>query len=187
MSPRVRNVWIEVNIHFKRDPNVYEQARCVILGFVRPFVNTHRRLKQSWHYFQEQCPPNGDRPGEPEIRLRFYGTPTNIATIRTDLGTQLSQLIQAGQLPVTYFHFGKHGGPGRYDGEVEYWGKDWSIAMRQYKNGAEFGLYFLSKHPIQQKPGIPIGRHGHRYVHLLLNQMTARHNYTGYYSLNIPE
>ena len=182
MSPKE---WVEVNIHFKGG---IEETRRVIIDFVKPFVKNHRRLKQSWHYFVETCPPNGERPGEPEIRLRFFGKSTNIATIRTDLTTELTQLIRSGLSPVTHFHFGKHGGPGQYDGEIDYWGKDWPIAMKQYKNGAEFGLYFLSNYPIQQKPNIPIGRHGHRYGHLLLNQMTVPHQYIGpLANLAIPE
>lgn len=182
MSPKE---WVEVNIHFSGGVN---EARRVITDFVKPFVNNNRRLKQSWHYFVETCPPNGDRPGEPEIRLRFYGKSSNIATIRANLRRELTQLIASRQSPVTYFHFGRHGGPGQYDGEVGRWGKDWKIAMKQFQNGAEFGLYFLSKYPIQQKPDIPIGRHGHRYAHLLLNQMTVPHQYSGpITSLNILE
>jgi len=168
--------WVEINIHFR---DGWDEARRVIIDFVKPFVNSHRRLKQSWHYFLEKCPPNGDRPGEPEVRLRFFGRSNNIATIRADLNSELGRLIQSGQSPVTHFHFGRHGGPGQYDGEADYWGKDWSIAMKQYQNGAEFGLFFLSKYPLQKKPSIPIGRHGQRYVHLLLNQMTVPHQYFG--------
>lgn len=173
MSP---DVWVEVNIHFQGG---VDEARWVILNFVKPFVDSHRKLKQSWHYFVERCPPSGERSGEPEIRLRFCGTSANIATIRTDLTSQLTQLIQSGQPPVTHFHFGKHGGPGQYDGEKDHWGKDWTIAMKQYENGAEFGLYFLSNYPKQKDPHIPVERHGHRYAHLLLNQMTVPHNYVG--------
>jgi len=135
------NEWIEINIHFKGGWN---EARRVILDFIRPFVNGHRRLKQSWHYFQELCPPNGDRPGEPEIRLRFFGKSNNIAMIRADLIRELGRPISSGQSPVTSYHFGNHGGPGQYKGETDYWGKDWKIAMRQYQNGAEFGLFILA-------------------------------------------
>ncbi len=89
-------------------------------------MGNHRSLKQSWHYFEEICPPNGGRPGETEIRQRFYGTPVNIAIIRTDLVNELNQVIGSRSLPVTYYHFGNHGGPGQY------WGK--SVI------GAEIGL-----------------------------------------------
>lgn len=182
MPPRE---WVEVNIHFRGS---WTEARRIILDFVKPFVDSHRGLKQSWHYFQEVCPPNGERPGEPEIRLRFFGKSSNVATIRTNLTRDLTRLIASGQSPVTSFHFGNHGGPGQYTGEAGYWGKDWTIAMHQYQNGAEFGLLFLSKYPIQQQPTIPIGRHGHRYVHLLLNQMTVPHQYAGpVANLTVPE
>lgn len=184
MSP---NLWVEVNIHHLTGTNPYHEARNVILGFVKPFVDTHRRQKKSWHYFHEQCPPNGLRPGEPEIRLRFYGNQTNIGAITTDLNIQLTQLAQTRQHSITHFHFGNHGGPGQYNGERDYWGRDWKIAMRQYKNSAEWSLYFLSKYPLQHNPDIPIGRHGHRYAHLLLNQMTVPHTYTSGYNLTIQE
>lgn len=125
----------------------------------------------SWHFFVEKCPPNGPRPNEPEIRLRFYAESTEIDLIKNELDTKLKKLARSRRSPITFYHFGKHGGTGKYRGEANNWKKDWSLVMKQYNYGSEYALQFLSKRSLYK----PLGYHGQRYAHLLLNQLLIPH------------
>lgn len=160
--------WIEVNIHISNS----NQFRRTILSFVKPFVRNCKKKHHvdSWHFFVEKCPSNGPRPNEPEIRLRFYAESTEVDIIKNELDSRLKKLARL-QGPITFHHFGKHGGPGKYRGEAGNWKKDWSVVMKQFNYGSEYALLFLSKQSLHK----PIGYHGQRYAHLLLNQLLIPH------------
>jgi len=161
--------WTEVNIHVSNS----NQLKRAILSFVKPFVKNCKRAHQldSWHYFLETCPLTGPRHGEPEIRLRFYAELAVIGQIENQLRTQLGRLARLHRNPITFYHFGKHGRPGKYRGERSSWKTDWPVVMKQFNYGSEYALQFLSKKNLHRR----LGYHGERYVHLLLNQLLIPH------------
>jgi len=161
--------WTEVNIHVS-NPNQLKRA---ILSFVRPFVKYCKRTHQidSWHFFFEECPLIGPRQGQPEIRLRFYAESAVISQIENRLNTELARLVRPHRNPITFYHFGKHGRPGRYRGERPTWGTDWPVVMKQFNYGSEYALHFLGKTRLHRR----LDFHGERYLHLLLNQLLIPH------------
>ena len=161
--------WTEVNVHV-RNPNQFKRA---ILSFVKSFVKNCRRTHQldSWHFFLEKCPLTGPRHDEPEIRLRFYAESAVIDQIENELRTKLDKLVRSHRNPITFYHFGKHGRPGKYRGERPNWKTDWPIVMEHFNYGSEYALQFLSKKSLHRR----LGYHGQRYVHLLLNQLLIPH------------
>jgi len=162
--------WTEVNIHVINS----NQFRRAVLSFVKPFVKNCKRTRQidSWHFFLEECPLTGPRHGELEIRLRFYGESIEIDQIKNALSTKLEKLARSRRNPITFYHFGNHGRPGKYRGERANWRTDWPIVVKQYNFGSEYALQFLSKRHLHRR----LGYHGHRYVHLLLNQLLIPHS-----------
>ena len=160
--------WVEVNIHFS-DP---QENRRVLLAFVKPFVEDCKKhsLIESWHFFEERCPQRGPKLGEPEIRLRFYGESEDIDAVKDQLSSKLRNLVASSKDPITYYHFGNHGEPGDYVGEANYWGNDWSIAMKQYQEGAELGLWFIQNF----SSTMPLER-WQKISHLILNQLLVPH------------
>jgi len=160
--------WAEVNIHFG-DPR---ENRTALLSFVKPFVECFKKngLIESWHCFEGRCPQRGPRPTEPEVRLRFYGELKNVEIIKDELDSELAKLVNSGKSPIIFYNCGNHGEPGDYVGEANYWGSDWPIAMKQYQNGAELGLWFIENFPSV----MPVER-WQKISHLILNQLLIPH------------
>lgn len=166
----VSKKWIEVNIHFDSS----SENREVLLSFVKPFVESCKdgKLIESWHYFQEMCPENGPKPGEREIRLRFYGGMKEIDTVKAKLDSQLKRLIDSGESLITFYHFGNHGGSGDYVGEAGYWQSDWLTTIKQYQKGAELGLWFIESFPHPQTMTL---ERQQKISHLIINQLLIPH------------
>jgi len=154
--------WIEVNIHL----NDYSRTNEALIETVRKLVQDFKKENwiKSWHFFRE-----------PHIRLRFFGEEENITKIKDAIERKLNEMESTKSELYAYHIFGSHGRKNEeYTGEADYWLDDWPLVMKLWENTSEFALNLISK-----KPSKPLGIHGERHIHLLLNQLGLPHEYFG--------
>ena len=122
--------WIEINL----DASPKRQDE-VLLGFLRPWVETLRRKRVlvTWHYFRE-----------PEIRFRVRLRERRSKLTEAKALASMANSLQKRGL-IGEWHFGNHGEKGRtYVGEEDRYGREgWKVAQRYFNSGAEAALSLL--------------------------------------------
>ena len=145
-SPRFICSSIEVISHNSQKRWLKYNILSVLFDLIEPFVNSHKAMFDHWHYLFEQnsC---GSTLGE--VRLRFEGTTTNLATIKTDLIAGISafqtrtNLVMA-DTDTLGSHEGSHGARNQqYQGEAGAFGNDWNAIIEILQVGSESALMIL--------------------------------------------
>lgn len=142
----------------------------VLLGFVDGFVQRHVAKVKLWHFLRERSLVTD----EPEIRLRFFGDEKQIRCIEEDLNVDLARLERDSPELYSSHLFGKHGKPGRYEGEQsDYGARGWNIFVDFLMKTSEVSIRFLREEPLGNSEK-PWTFYVERFSHCFWNQIGAR-------------